>query len=240
MKAFLFAAGLGTRLHPLTKNKPKALVEFMGKPLLAHNIDKLINSGVEEIIINVHHHAAQIYQFLNENKYDIPIQISDESELLLETGGGLLHAKALLKSKAPIILYNVDVISSIDLKALIHFHQQKNALASLAVKNRESSRKLLFNNNYRLMGWENNKTNEKILFEDASLLKGYAFSGIHVINYELLEIIERNGKFSITQAYLDLCKAQHIQGYLHEEDWFDIGSLEKLKKAEQYLHNKKI
>lgn len=239
MKAFLFAAGLGTRLHPLTKNKPKALVEFMGKPLLAHNIEKLIDSGVEEIIINVHHHAAQIYQFLNENQFNIPIQISDESELILETGGGLLYAKTLLKSKEPIILYNVDVISSIDLKALIHFHKQKNALASLAIKNRKSSRKLLFNKANRLLGWENNKTNEKILYEDVSLLYGYAFSGIHVINYELIELIELKGKFSITQAYLDLCKDQYIQGYLHQEDWFDIGSLEKLKLAEQFYQNRK-
>ncbi|MBN1462488.1 MAG: nucleotidyltransferase family protein, partial [Paludibacteraceae bacterium] len=161
MKAMLFAAGLGTRLKPLTDTMPKAMVPIAGKPLLEHVIKKLIAAGFNEIIINVHHFSEQIVSFLKaNNNFGVRIELSDESDLLLETGGGIKKAAAFFDDGMPFLVHNVDILSDVDLCALYNSHVQQNAMASLLVSKRATSRYLLFNAENNLQGWINEKTGE--------------------------------------------------------------------------------
>ncbi len=242
MKAMLFSAGLGTRLHPLTSDRPKALVEIQKNiSLLHYNILYLQKQGVNTIVVNIHHFGQKIIAELERyNNFGMKIIVSDEREKLLETGGGLLYAAPLLRGKEPIILYNVDVISTIDLRQMFLFHVQNNALATLACRKRESSRYLLFDTQKKLCGWKNTKTGETI-YKDSSPkeLTALAFSGIHIIAPRLLDLIEEKGKFSIIKSYLQLMQKKHtIQAYQHDNDaWFDVGTVQKLAIARQYLTN---
>lgn len=234
----IFAAGLGTRLRPLTNDKPKALVEIAGKTLLERAIRKLAEAGAKDIIINIHHFGDKILQFLeNTSLPEVNIQISDERELLLDTGGGLKKASACFRKQAPAIIYNVDVISDIDLKEMMDTHKREKALATLAVRSRSSSRYLLFNHNNQLKGWKNIKTGEQILHaDDCSELKEQAFSGIHIIEPGLFNYFPKKKVFSIIEFYLKLASEKNIIGYNHDHSsWFDVGTAEKLQKAEQYL-----
>ncbi|MEM6802196.1 MAG: nucleotidyltransferase family protein [Bacteroidota bacterium] len=238
MKAMIFAAGLGTRLRPLTNDRPKALVEVHGKALLEWVILKIREQGIRDVVINVHHFADKIETFLSDNKnFGLNISISDERELLLETGGGLKFAKDLLRGNEPILIHNADIISDIDLQAFIQFHQENKALASLAVSKRNTSRYLHFDEENLLTGWENIHTGE---VRPARVPKGeirrLAFSGIHLINPGFLDLLLEEGKFSIIEVYLRLASQRRILAYEHQnKNWFDVGKAENLPLAEAYL-----
>ncbi len=237
MKAMIFAAGKGTRLKPLTDNTPKALVKVNGTPMLEIIIKKLIKSGVCEIIINVHYLADQIIDFLKlNNNFGIRIEISHEKEELLDTGGGLKKAAWFFDDNEPLVLHNVDVISNIDLKGMIDFHNKNKALATLAVRERKSSRYFLFNNANELCGWENINSLERIISRSVENLNQFAFSGIHIINPEIFSHLQNEGSFSIVPFYIELSKKFPIMAFQHDKDfWFDIGKPENLNAAEAFL-----
>jgi NDP-sugar pyrophosphorylase family protein len=232
MKAMIFAAGLGTRLRPLTTSIPKALVEINGVPLLHIALRKLIRSGFHEIIINIHHKPDMIRGSIDAfQAEDAIIRISDESETLLETGGGLKKA-AWFFDDEPFLLHNVDVISDINLLKLYEDHRKSGSLATLAVSERTTSRYLLFNKGLMLKGWKNTSTGEKKPqgLDDSTLIP-YAFSGIHVVSSELIKKITEKGKFSLIDVYLRLCNSYRIRAYVHKaENWIDIGNPESLEK----------
>lgn len=245
MNAMIFAAGLGTRLRPMTDNKPKALVGFNGQTLLQWNINRLQEAGFNRIVVNVHHFAPLIIQYLNDNNgFGADIIVSDESDQLLDTGGGLKKAGNHFKEGQPILIHNVDIISNIDLMALYHHHKRHHSLATLAVRNRNSSRVLLFDDDDLLRGWRNNTTGELKLPSGNSQpekLRPLAFSGIQVINYELLDLIIETGKFSMIDVYLRLSASHQVKAFKHNEDyWTDVGKIEELKAAETALEMNKF
>lgn len=236
-KAMIFGAGLGTRLKPFTLNHPKALAPVNGKPLLQRNIEYLASFGVKEVVINVHHFADQIIAFLDENDFGVRTIISHERDDVLETGGGLLFARNLLEDAQDILVMNVDILTDINLTELIKAHQKNDALATLAVSTRESSRGLLFNKEFQLCGWHNKKTGEeKLVIPDLSKseLKDFAFSGIQVISSKVFDLIPFMGKFSIIDVYLHLAKENKILGYDHSGNiLLDVGKPESISKAEK-------
>ncbi|MDM1073983.1 nucleotidyltransferase family protein [Empedobacter brevis] len=236
MKAMIFAAGLGTRLKPFTENHPKALALVNGTPLLQRNIEYLRAAGINEIVINVHHFADQIMVFLEENNYfGIKITISDETDQVLETGGGLVKAKANFDED--FLVMNVDILTDLNLTELIKSHQENNALVTLAVSDRNSSRKLYFNKQNELKGWRNLKTAEEIkAVNSLDNLRDLAFSGIHVIHPNLFDKITEKGKFSIMKVYMDLMKTESILGFDHSGGvLIDVGRPESVIEAEQYF-----
>jgi NDP-sugar pyrophosphorylase family protein len=233
MKAMIFAAGMGTRLRPITDAKPKALVEINGVTLLEINIRNLIKYGFRDIVVNVHHFSNQVRDFLKINdNFGINIEVSDETDLLLDTGGGLKKAATLLAGKDPILVHNVDIISDIDLGEIYLSHQNANFIATLACMERESSRRFLANKQGLLCGWQNRKTGEtKISRLQEINLKPISFCGIHVISPIFLDLIEEEGVFSVIDVYLRLAKAYPI--FIKEittKSWFDVGSIEVLEK----------
>ncbi len=235
----IFAAGLGSRLRPLTDNIPKALVEFNGEPLIAGVIKKLVAAGVTEIVVNLHHFANELRNYLTKNNFGAIIHFSDESDSLLDTGGGLKKAAACFNDGKPFFAYNVDVLSNIDLVNLYNQHIENNAIATLAVRNRKSSRFLLFNDDIQLSGWENILTNELRLISGVrENLHALAFSGIQVIDPGIFDLISENGKFSIIDVYLRIANAARIKAYIHDEDyWFDLGTIKKLQEAGNYVNS---
>ncbi|WP_321299136.1 nucleotidyltransferase family protein [Marinifilum fragile] len=236
----IFAAGLGTRLKPYTNTKPKALVELAGKTLLERAIQKLVKLGVDRIVINVHHFADLIEDFLKENNnFGVDIRISDERDHLLDTGGGLKKAIDLFIPDAPVLIYNVDILSSIDLNELIQQHESSKALVSMVMRKRESSRYLYFNKEKQLTGWKNCKTAEvKQARADMEESEPLAFSGIHLVDPKLFDLIEEDGKFSIIDLYLRLAKTEKMLAYKDQSDlWFDLGKPEQLQKAEILIKN---
>jgi len=240
MKAMLFAAGKGTRLKPLTDTLPKALVPINGRPLIDRAIEKLEGCGVTEIVINVHHFAEKIVEHINSKTYTCTIHFSDESEKLLNTGGGLVNAQELLSGHEPFIAYNVDVISDIDLKEMYTTHLQKNNLATLAVRQRTTSRYLHFTPEGMLCAWENTKTGEKIKTRKCDKSGVFAFSGIHIISPAFFTKVTETGAFSIIDAYLRLSTNENIGMYNHSEGmWFDLGKINELSEIEEILQQKK-
>lgn len=241
MKAMIFAAGLGTRLKPLTDDRPKAMVEVNGKPLIQHIIEKLTANGFDEIIVNVHHFAEQIIDFLLENNnFGIRIEISDERGMLLETGGGIKKAAHFFDDGKPFLVHNVDIFSNADLRELYNHHIESGSAATLLVSNRKSSRNLLFNDDMRLCGWQNKTTGEtkpKDENIDASKFKHLAFSGIHIFSPSLFAEMEKwDGKFSIIDFYLSAMKSNKIIGYEHDDlKLIDVGKIENLKQASDFL-----
>ncbi|NOU59241.1 nucleotidyltransferase family protein [Marinifilum sp. JC070] len=240
MNAMIFAAGLGSRLKPYTNNKPKALVALAGKTLLQRAIEKLKSLGVDRIVINVHHFADLIEDFLKENhNFGVDIRVSDERGELLETGGGLKKARELFIPNAPVLIYNVDILSSIDLNELIQQHESSNALVSMVMRNRESSRYLYFNQDKQLTGWKNCKTGEtKVARPDMEKSEPLAFSGIHMVNPKLFDLIVEEGKFSIIDLYLRLAKTEKMIAFEDQSElWFDLGKPAQLLKAEGIVKN---
>lgn len=231
--AMLFAAGLGTRLRPLTNDRPKALVELAGKPLLERAIQQLKKAGIQQLVINVHHFADQIEAFLAENDhFGLQIHISDERGQLLETGGGLLKAKAWLED-GPFLVMNTDVVSNIDLPTLMRAHLDSRAMATLAVRRRQTSRYLLFDESRQLVGWENTKTGAQRMSRLTSGYTQYGFSGIQMIDPQLFDYMPAQlGKFSIIDTYLAAAKTEIIKGFPHDTDiWYDVGKPEQLRRA---------
>ncbi|MCD6113271.1 MAG: NTP transferase domain-containing protein [Bacteroidales bacterium] len=242
MKAMIFAAGIGSRLQPLTLEKPKALIEINKTPVLEIAIKNLIKFGFDEIIINVHHFPEQIINFLKEkNNFGIRIEISNEKNMLLNTGGGLKKASWFFNDCQNFLLYNVDILSEINLKDFYDYHIKNNSLASLAVQNRNTSRYLLFDDEMYLRGWENKKTNEKILIsEKRENLKPFAFNGIHMINTGIFNLISEQGSFSIIDLYLRLASKNKIRAYdIGDTFWMDIGKINDLKKAKKIFNTTK-
>jgi NDP-sugar pyrophosphorylase family protein len=222
----ILAAGLGTRLRPLTNTIPKALVKVEGKTLLEMAIQHLAEYGVRDIIINVHHFADQIITYLAEHKnFGLTISISEEKEQLLDTGGGLKKAAWFFGDEGPFFVRNVDVISDLNLNALKEYHYSSKALASLVVRKRETSRYFLFDQEHRLCGWTNLKTGAKILSaEPVGDTEMLGFSGIQMLNPEIFSLIKEEGSFSLTHLYLRLAKEQLIKGYLDTvSSWKDAG-----------------
>lgn len=236
----IFAAGLGTRLKPLTDNLPKALIPIAGKPLLEHVILKLKASGFDKIIVNVHHFPDQIIDFLKaNNKFGIRIEVSDERDLLLDTGGGIRNAAWFFDDCNPFLVHNVDILSNVDLKALYNQHLRTNSLATLVVSQRDTFRYLLFDDNLRLNGWINEKTGETkpSTLKNIELYNKLAFSGIQVLSpsvFQLMEPLEL--KFPIMDFYLSNAKTQTISGFVPENfKMMDVGKLDVLDEAEKFI-----
>ncbi len=236
MKALIFAAGKGTRLKPFTDHHPKALVKVNGVPLLERNIKYLQSYGINDFVINVHHFGEQIVDFLKENhNFNAKIEISDERDELLETGGGLVFARNLLDLGEDFLIMNADILTDLNITNFVNYHQKNEDFATLAVSDRNSSRKLLFNEDMILRGWLNVQTGEQRLAEFNKGFKALAFSGIHCINPEIFKKIKRTGKFSIMEEYLDLMLTEKIHGYEHNARLVDVGRPESVLEAEQFF-----
>ena len=239
MKAIIFAAGLGTRLKPWTDNHPKALAPVNGKSLLERNVLYLQQFGIREVIVNVHHFADQIIQAISDNHgWGSTITISDETDAVLETGGGLKKAAWYFQGESHFLVMNVDILTNLNLGEMIASHLQANCLATLAVTQRNTSRYFLFDEKGALRGWRNVQTGAE---KPADLAKepGYAalqqkaFSGIHVINTQLFDKMQQEGKFSMVDVYLDLMQSNTIQCFDHSQGLLiDVGKPESIAKAE--------
>lgn len=238
MQSFILAAGLGTRLKPLTDTMPKAMVPVSGEPLLEHTIKTLTRQGVNKIVINVHHFAQQIKDYISHHNLKSDISISDESEALLDTGGGLRKARHLFDSDKPILIHNVDILSNANLSQLYDLAQTKSAL--LLVSERQTQRYLLFGKDMRLKGWTNIATGEirspypNLKVEDCLR---YAFSGIHVFSPQLFELMaDFPEKFSIMDFYLSICDRVDIYGHaIPNLKLLDVGKCDTLQAAETFL-----
>lgn len=250
MNAMVFAAGLGTRLRPLTNDRPKALVEINGRTLLEHTILKLRDAGFDHIVVNVHHFGEQIIDFLKaHDNYGIDIRVSDERECLLDTGGGIRAALHLFDVQEPILIHNVDIISNIDLRALYQAHiAHSDVAATLAVSKRQTQRYLLFNQQNHLTGWTNIATGEfkPHSFQEAiglgrlsiDAMDYFAFSGIHVIDPKLFVFLEAyvNKSFPIIDFYLKYCSHLFFNAYdVTNIPWVDCGKPDSLFKAAEVL-----
>lgn len=234
MEAMVFAAGLGTRLLGETADTPKALVDVGGKPLLQRAIEKLSAAGVSKIVVNVHHFARQVIDFIESHKWEVPVLISDESDQLLETGGGLKKAGRLFSGKAPILIYNVDIISSLGLQQLESVHLASDNLATLVVSERKSQRYFKFDADMQLAGWINKRSGETKISrpEVFDRAKELAFSGIHIVQPEILNYMPPQARFSIIEVYLELAKTQKIKGFLDTSElWMDVGKPDDLAAA---------
>ncbi len=243
MKAMILAAGYGTRLKPFTHSIPKALVEIEGTPLIEIVIRKLINSGVREIIVNTHHFAEQIEQFLkSKDNFGIHIERSFEPDIL-GTGGGLKEAAYFLKNSEPFLLHNVDILSTINLKDMHNYHVHKNAFVTLAVKNRQTKRYFLLNKDNRVYGHEDLQKERKIAKNGSSeVLQRRAFSGIHIISPKIFQYMTQDGQFSIIDVYLDLIeRGLPIFGYPSDQYyWRDVGKVETLRQINNDIETKRL
>lgn len=242
MKAMIFAAGLGTRLRPLTDTMPKALVPVAGQPLLHHVARKLIDAGCDGLVINAHHFADQIVKYVADaNGFGVRTAISREDGLLLETGGGIRHAKGLLEGEGRFLVHNVDILSNLDVTAFMS-QVRGDTLATLHVSERKSSRYLLFDKQMRLVGWTDTRTGEvKSPWPDLDLssCRRMAFSGIHCISDNIFEVMEEMGmpeRFPIMDFYLKVAAQYQIYGV--EQPGFrmmDVGKVDTLAEAAQFL-----
>lgn len=240
MKAMIFAAGLGTRLRPLTDSMPKALVKVDGTPMLQRVIMNLKNAGCNRILINVHHFPDMIIDFLNSmQNFGIDIAVSDERDKLLDTGGGIVKAGKWLSGSEPFIVHNADILTDLDLKTIYAHHKSSHADATLLVSDRKTSRYLLFDPQMRMNGWINVSTNEvKPSGINCDSLNKCAFNGIHVISPSMLPALSafrgEDTPFSITEFYIDNCRNLDIRGYIPAQpySWFDIGKPASLAAAE--------
>lgn len=251
-KGMIFAAGLGTRLRPFTLEHPKALVDVCGRPALARVIDRFVAIGINDITVNVHHFASQVADYLHAHTPEgVTIHVSDESDRLLDTGGGLVHAMRYLDGEVPILVHNADIISDIDLRAMLENHCRTGASITMAVQARPSARHLLFEDRtLRLRGWTHTDQSGHII---ESRPQGYvpapddmpmSFEGIHVIHPSVLTDLAEYGRqttcdgvFSITPAYVSMCCQRDIRGYVVPADahWYDVGRPETLEIARDYV-----
>ncbi len=231
----IFSAGLGTRFKPWTDTHPKALAIVNGKSLLQRNIEYLRQYGITDVVVNVHHFPEQIIEAIKVNKgWGSNVVISDESDEVLETGGGLMKARHLLESDKIFISVNVDILTNLDLNKLMAFHQQHKPLVTFGVTNRKSSRVLLFDNDNRLCGWKNLQTGQEKISIDKPNLVEKAYSCVVIYQPEILSLIKQTGKFSIMDTYLDLAAEHVILAYDHSGDnLVDVGKPESVAAAEK-------
>ncbi len=236
MNAMIFAAGLGTRLRPLTNDRPKALVEVNGMPLLEIALRRLHRFGYTQVVVNVHHFAKLMIDFLQ--KVDLPglqIHISEEQDALLDTGGGLKQAKPWL-DQAPFLICNVDILNDLDLRAVYAQHLHANALATLLVRQRTTSRYLLFDESQQLCGWRNVKTGAEKWSRKSTTTDEAAFSGIHVVNPQIFDYMPDENIFSIIDVYLEAARYERIIGLNHDDSlWLDVGKPHTLQQAGELL-----
>lgn len=246
MNAMIFAAGLGTRLRPLTNNCPKAMVKVAGRPMLYHLIMRLKEAGFDHLVINVHHFGEQIIEYVRaNNNFGLHIRISDERQLLLDTGGGIKQALPLYDEPGPILIHNVDIVTDLDLRALYNEAIRPNRVgetpaASLFVQQRKTSRYLLVDpDSHDLCGWTNIKTGELKNVTDASPYLMRAFSGIHVVNPALFPLLERQEEsaFPVMDFYLQACRQAQISTFdlPTTARWVDCGKPESLSLATEIL-----
>jgi NDP-sugar pyrophosphorylase family protein len=244
MKAMILAAGLGTRLRPLTDTRPKALIEVGGRTLLEMTLSRLRTFGAGEVIINVHHFAGMVVDYLKANgNFGMRVEVSHE-EVLLDTGGGLKKAARFFLENAthrdePFILHNVDVISTIDLSRMVQFHAERQALATLAVQERETSRYLLFDQQLQLCGRRSGPDQSPELVRPSPQVQALAFSGIHIISPRFLAMMKEEGAFSIIAPYLRLAaQGETILAFRADEYyWRDLGRLENVAQAARDFTN---
>ncbi len=237
-KGIIFSAGLGTRFKPWTDKHPKALALVNGKSLLQRNIEYLKEYGIKDVVVNVHHFPNQIIDAIkNNNGWGSNVVISDESNEVLETGGGLLKAKNLLQNGQPFFSLNVDILTNLNLNKLMAFHQQHKPLITFGVTNRKSSRVLLFDTDNRLCGWTNLQTGEEKISIDKPNLIVKAYSCVVIYEPQIFSLIKQTGKFSIMDTYLDLAAEHVILGYDHSGDKLvDVGKPESLAVAEKLFN----
>lgn len=234
MKAMIFAAGLGTRFKPWTDKHPKALAEVNGKTLLQRTIQYLQQYEIYDVVVNVHHFADQITRAIERSKgWGSNIMISDESDEVLETGGGLMKARGFLRD-GTFLTINVDILTDLNIKYFLAEHQQQNGLITVAVTDRTTSRYLLFNKYDRLIGWRNTKTGEEKIVIQAKDIFQKAYSGVALFNPQVFELNKLTGKFSLIDLYLSLAKENKIAAYNHSESkLLDVGKPDSIEKAEQ-------
>ncbi len=235
MKAMILAAGLGTRLKPLTAERPKALVKVNGKPLLQILIERLKAFAIGEIIINVHHFGRQIIDFVQQHdSFGLHIEFSVE-DALLDTGGGLKKAAWFFDDGQPFLVHNVDVLTDLDYMRMLRYHNETQALVTLAVRRRKTSRYFLFDERRRLCGWRNTAAGREALARSAAgALQEFSFMGIHVISPEIFSLMNETGQFSIVQAYLRLAAQQNIVAFpAGNYRWLDLGKKESFAQAER-------
>ena len=260
MQSMIFAAGLGTRLKPLTDRIPKALVRVGGKPLIEYVLKNLVAAGSKRIVVNVHHFANQIIEYLQQNDFGVDIRVSDETEMLLDTGGGIKNAAPFFNTSEPVLIHNVDILSNVDLRALYNYaceaEIEQKVDAVLLVSLRKTKRYLIFNKDMRLVGWTNVDTGEvKSPYETLCELTftqpydnnnvtneqyGYtlfAFSGIHVIGNKVFEAMDEcSAKFPIMDFYLQYAKDLHFVGKVKNNlKLMDVGKLDTLAEADAFV-----
>ena len=260
MQSMIFAAGLGTRLKPLTDRIPKALVRVGGKPLIEYVLKNLVAAGSKRIVVNVHHFANQIIEYLQQNDFGVDIRVSDETEMLLDTGGGIKNAAPFFNTSEPVLIHNVDILSNVDLRALYNYaceaEIEQKVDAVLLVSLRKTKRYLIFNEDMRLVGWTNVDTGEvKSPYETLRELTftqpydnnnvtneqyGYtlfAFSGIHIIGNKVFEAMnECSAKFPIMDFYLQYAKDLHFVGKVKNNlKLMDVGKLDTLAEADAFV-----
>ena len=240
MKAMIFAAGLGTRLRPLTDDRPKALVEVNGMTMLERTIRAVCDAGCSMVVVNVHHFADKVIDFLNSRRWSVEVQVSDERDMLLETGGGILAARRYLDGDEPFVVHNADVLThGFDLAEMIYTHRRCGALATVLVRERVTQRYFAFDDERRLRGWCNVSTGETRPEGLATAgLTLRAFGGIHVCSPEIFPLLEQYAavagpKFSTTPFYVAQCTGQLIRGYEQRADymWYDVGKPDTLRQA---------
>ncbi len=231
----ILAAGLGTRLRPLTDTKPKALVDIGGHTMLELSIRFLKKYGIRDIVINVHHFADQIISYLESNKgFGLNYSISDERDMLLDTGGAIVKASKLLRGDEPFILMGTDILTNLDLNAMIRYHLTRKPLVTLAVKDRITSRSLLFNKSMQLIGWRDNSSGSIRGKIDEKSGFALGFSVIQIIDPSIFDLIEEKGAFSIIDLYLRLMENYNIIGFCHNDSiWLEFGRADKLESTIQ-------
>lgn len=242
MNALILAAGLGTRLGQFTSDRPKALVEVCGRTMLEHQLRHLSAAGFDRFVINIHHFAGSVREFLSErNNFGLDIKLSDETDLLLDTGGGIRKAMRLFDNDLPVLVHNVDIFSSVDLKSLYCGHIESGADSTLLVAQRSTSRYLYFDADGMLRGWSNEKTGQvrsPYPDFDKAAFTPCAFQGIHVLSKSLLPQLDAisESKFSITDFYVDNAARLRLRSVLSDaKDWVDAGKPEALELASQII-----
>ncbi|MEI3422692.1 MAG: nucleotidyltransferase family protein [Butyricimonas faecihominis] len=238
MNGMIFAAGLGTRLRPLTNDRPKALVELKGKTLLERVVERMREVQVERLVINIHHFADQVELFLKEKgDFGMDIVLSDERDELLDTGGGVLKARELFIPGEPVLIHNVDILTDLDLKALVRQHESREAYATLVVQQAVADRVLKFNHGI-LKGWENKRTGEqKIVDEGFYGATEFNYCGIQILSSEYLKHIIHQGVFSIIDEHLAQAKEHPIELFRHDGRCLDLGTPEAIKEASNFRFN---
>lgn len=231
----IFAAGLGTRFKPWTDSHPKALAIVNGKSLLQRNIEYLQQYGIREVVVNVHHFPDQVIAAIHQNKgWGSEVVVSDESDVVLETGGGLKKARTFFDANEPFLTINVDILTNLDLNKLMQFHLRHKPLVSFAVTDRKTSRNFLFDEGLRLCGWRNNNTGEERISLPKEELIPKAYSCVVIFEPKIFPLIKRDGKFSLVDVYLDLAADNLIMAYDHSGDKLvDVGKPDSVAVAEK-------